>query len=196
MHFNLADLQEILGKEGQINKIEALGCVCHDGRINNARTQVQNIFSNLEVTEISSIADARENQRLMMNKYGSFIIPFILIISLLISGLLFYSNVASRRYEIGILKALGKSIYYVLFIILLKAFIIGLLGSVAGFFAGSLIAEYFGKEIFLFTAMSIKPLWSLLGLSIIIFPVLWMLASWIPALLATQIDAAKTLSQE
>jgi putative ABC transport system permease protein len=194
--FNLAALQQVLGMEGQINKIEALGCVCHDGRINNARKQVQNIFSDLEVTEISSIADARENQRLMMNKYGSFIIPFILIVSMLISGLLFYSNVTSRRYEIGIMKAMGKSKSYILFIVLLKALLIGLAGSCAGFFAGSYIAEYFGKEIFRFTAMSIKPLWSLLGFSVIIFPVLWMLSSWIPALMASQIDAAKTLGQE
>ena len=194
--FNLADLQEILGMKGQINKIEALGCVCHDGRIKNARNQVQNIFSDLEVTEISSIADARENQRLMMNKYGSFIIPFIMIGSLLISGLLFYSNVTGRRHEIGIMKAMGKSKFYILFIILLKAFLLGLLGSIAGFFAGSIITEYFGKEIFLFTAMAIKPIWSLLGLSMVIFPVLWMLSSWIPALLATQIDPAKTLSEE
>ncbi len=158
--------------------------------------QVQNIFSNLEVTEISSIADARENQRLMMNKYGSFIIPFILIISMLISGLLFYANVTSRRYEIGIMKAMGKSKSFILLIILLKALLLGFLGSVVGFFAGSFIAEYFGKEIFLFTAMSIKPLWSLLGFSVLIFPVLWMLSSWIPALAATQIDAAKTLGKE
>lgn len=194
--FNLDDLQKILGMEDQINKIEALGCVCHDGRINNARIQVQTIFSDLEVTEISSIADARENQRLMMNKYGSFIIPFILLSSLLISGLLFYSNVTTRKHEIGIMKAMGKSKTNVLYIFLLKAFILGLLGSIAGFFTGSLIAEYFGKEIFSFTAMSIKPLWSVFGYSIIIFPLLWMLSSWIPALLATQIDAAKTLSQE
>lgn len=194
--FNLADLQEILGMQGQINKIEALGCVCHDGRIKNARNQVQNIFSELEVTEISSIADARENQRLMMNKYGSFIIPFIMIVSLLISGLLFYSNVTSRRYEIGIMKAMGKSKFYILFIIMLKALFLGLLGSVTGFFAGNIIAGYFGKEIFLLTAMAIKPMWLLLGFSIIIFPVLWMLSSWIPALLATQIDAARTLSKE
>lgn len=194
--FHLADLQQVLDMKGQINKIEALGCVCHDGRIKNARVQLQDIFSDLEVTEVSSIANARENQRLMMNKYGSFIIPFVLIVSLLISGLLFYSNVNSRKYEIGILKAMGKSKSYILFMILFKAFVIGLLGSLAGFFAGSFIAEYFGKEIFRFTAMSIKPLWSLLGYSVFIFPVLWMLASWVPALLATQIDAAKTLSKE
>jgi len=194
--FNLSDLQQVLGMEGQINKIEALGCVCHDGRINNARNQVQNIFSDLEVTEISSIADARENQRLMMNKYGSFIIPFILIVSMLISGLLFYSNVTGRRYEIGIMKAMGKSKSYILFIVLLKALLIGFAGSFAGFFAGSFIAEYFGKEIFSFTAISIKPLWSLFGFSVIIFPILWMLSSWIPALMASQIDAAKTLGKE
>jgi putative ABC transport system permease protein len=179
--FNLSDLQQILSMEGQINKIEALGCVCHDGRIKNARTQVQNIFSDLEV---------------MMNKYGAFIIPFILIVSLLISGLLFYSNVTNRRYEIGILKAMGKSKSFILLIILLKALLIGFLGSIAGFFAGSFIAEFFGNEIFRFTAMSIKPLWSLLGYSVLIFPILWMLSSWIPALMATQIDAAKTLAKE
>jgi len=194
--FNLDDLQQVLGMEDRINKIEALGCVCHDGRINNARSQVNSVFSDLEVTEISSIADARESQRLMMNKYGSFIIPFILLSSLLISGLLFYSNVTTRRHEIGILRALGKRKSRILYLILFKAFILGLTGSVAGFLAGSLIAEYFGKEIFRFTAKDIEPLWSVFGYTIVIFPVLWMLSSWIPALMATQVDAAKTLSGE
>ena len=194
--FYLTDLQEILRMEGQINKIEALGCVCHDGRITNARAQLQTILPDLEVTEISSIADARENQRLMMNKYGSFIIPFILLTSLLISGLLFYSNVTTRKHEIGILKAMGNSKSYIVFMFLMKAFILGLIGSITGFFTGSLIAEYFGKEIFRFTAMDIKPLWDVFAYSLIIFPILWMLSSWIPALLATQVDAAKTLSQE
>mgnify|MGYP001767043082 CR=1 FL=1 len=194
--FHLADLQEILGMDSQINKIEALGCVCHDGRIKNARNQVQSIFPELEVTEISSIADARENQRLMMNRYGSFIIPFVVLCALLISGLLFYSNVNSRQQEIGLLKALGRGKVFISSIILLKAFILGFTGSVAGFFIGSYIARYFGSEIFRFTAQSIVPLWNVFGLTVILFPVLWMLAGWIPALLATQVDAARILSRE
>ena len=194
--FNLSDLQQVLGMEGKINKIEALGCVCKDGRINNARKQVQAIFTDLEVTEISSIADARENQRLMMNKYGSFIIPFIILSCLLITGLLFYQNITVRTREIGILKAMGTSTGSILFMIIAKAFILGLAGSLAGFFTGSFVAGYFGKEIFRFTAMNIKPAWNLLYFTITVFPVLWMLASWIPALLASRIDAAKILSQE
>jgi ABC-type lipoprotein release transport system permease subunit len=194
--FNLSDLQEVLGMQGKINKIEALGCVCKDGRIKNARNQVQAIFSDLEVTEISSIADARENQRLMMNKYGAFIIPFVILSCLLITGLLFYQNITVRNREIGLLKAMGKSTSGILFMIIGKAFILGLIGGIIGFFAGHFVAEYFGKEIFRFTAPDIKPLWNVFFYSIVLFPLLWMLASWIPALMATQIDAAKTLSQE
>ena len=194
--FNLEDLQQVLGMQGKINKIEALGCVCKDGRIKNARKQVQSIFTDLEVTEISSIADARENQRLMMNKYGAFIIPFIILSCLLITGLLFYQNIIVRTREIGILKAMGTSTYIILFMIITKAFILGLTGSITGFFIGSYVAEYFGKEIFRFTALNIKPLWELFYFTIIAFPVLWMLSSWIPALIASRVDAARTLSQE
>jgi putative ABC transport system permease protein len=194
--FNLEDLQQILGMPGKINKIEALGCVCKDGRIKNARKQVQAIFPDLEVTELSNIADARENQRVMMNKYGAFIIPFIIICCLLITGLLFYQNINVRKSEIGLLKALGNTTGQILFIILLKAFILGLAGGIIGFFLGSWVADYFGREIFSFTANSIKPLWQLFWYCIALFPFLWMLSSWIPALIASRIDAAKTLSQE
>jgi putative ABC transport system permease protein len=194
--FNLKDLQNILSMEGKINKIEALGCVCKDGRIKNARNQVQTIFPDLEVTELSNIADARENQRIMMNKYGAFIIPFVIITCLLITGLLFYQNINARRQEIGLLKAMGNSTASILFMVLAKAFLIGLSGGIIGFFIGSLMAEYFGREIFRFTAFSIKPLWNLFYYCIGIFPVLWMVASWIPALIASRIDAAKILSQE
>ncbi len=194
--FHLEDLQMLLGMEGKINKIEALGCVCHDGRIKNARSQVQEIFSDLEVTEISSIADARENQRLMMNKYGAFIIPFVIISALLITGLLFHQNVKARNREIGLLIAMGRSSYTILFMILFKAFILGLAGGIIGFFTGSWIAQYFGKEIFRFTAFSIEPVWSVFYYTIFIFPLLWMISSWIPALLATRIDAARILSEE
>jgi ABC-type antimicrobial peptide transport system permease subunit len=121
----------------------------------------------------------------MMNKYGAFIIPFILLSCLLITGLLIYQNVNARRHEIGILKAIGSGTWNILFMVLAKALILGFLGSLMGFFTGSYLAEYFGKEIFRFTAFTI-----------IAFPVLWMVAGWLPALIASRVDAAKTLSEE
>jgi putative ABC transport system permease protein len=194
--FNIADLQQVLGMPGKINRIEALGCVCSDGRIKNARKQVQAVFPDLEVTELGNIADARENQRLMMNKYGAFIIPFVMISCLLVTGLLFYQNITIRRREIGLLKALGNSNYSILFMVLLKAFVLGLAGGIAGFFIGTAVAGYFGKEIFRFTAMNIKPVWAFFYYSVFLFPFLWILSSWIPALIASKTDAALTLSEE
>ena len=194
--FNLTDLQEVLGMPGKINKIEALGCVCRDGRIKNARNQVQSIFPDLEVTELTSIADARENQRLMMNKYGAFIIPFVMLSCLLITGLLFYQNITVRNREIGLLKAMGRSVFSILFMIMAKAFILGLAGGIIGFFAGHFVAEYFGKGIFRFTASDIEPLWNVFYYCLLLFPLLWMLASWVPALIAARTDAAKSLSEE
>jgi len=193
---NLADLQEITGLAGQINKIEALGCVCHDGRIQNARKQVQSLFPDLEVTELSSIADARENQRIMMNRYGAFIISFVVITCFLITALLFYQNNNSRKREFALLRAMGRSSATIIFMVLAKAFIIGLAGGIAGFFTGTFIAGYFGREIFMFTARNIHPYWNLLWLSMIIFPILWMMSSWIPALIASKSDSARILSAE
>lgn len=194
--FYLSDLQKVLKMEGKINKIEALGCVCKDGRINNARNQVQAIFTDLEVTEISSIADARENQRLMMNRYGAFIIPFVVLTCLLITGLLFYQNIVARTKEIGILRSMGTSTGAIIMMVLAKACLLGLAGGLTGFIAGTLVAEYFGSSIFRFTAMNIKPVWGLFWITLAVFPVLWMFASWIPALIASKIDAARTLSEE
>ena len=194
--FNLNDLQKLLGMPGQINRIEALGCVCHDGRIKNARKQVQSIFPGLEVTELGNIADARENQRLMMNKYGAFIIPFVMISCLLIAGMLFYQNVLIRKREIGLLKAMGNSDIMIFFIILMKGFLLGLAGGIAGFFLGTFLAEYIGQEIFRFTARNIRPVRMLFYYCLLLFPLLLMIGSWIPALLASRIDAARTLSEE
>ena len=79
---------------------------------------------------------------------------------------------------------------------ILAPFILGLIGSIVGFFLGTMFASLFGREIFKFTAMDIKPMWNIFVIGILIFPALWMLAGWIPALLTTQIDAAQTLSRE
>ena len=193
---NLHDLQLIIDMPGKINKIEALGCVCHDGRVVNARNQLSQLMPDVEVKELSSIANAREQQRAMMNKYGAMLIPLVIVGCLLITSFLFYQNIRSRKYEIGILMALGWGNKRIILLVISKAFIIGLLGAVIGFFVGFWIASFVGSNVFQFTAHNIKPIWTVFYASLILSPVLWMGASWIPALLATRIDPARTLSGE
>lgn len=193
---NLQDLQKITGMEGKINKIEALGCTCHGGRVDEVRRQVTELLPGIEVKELASIANAREEQRQMMNRYGSFIIPFVILASLIITGFLFYENVKARRHEVGILRALGSGNWRIVYLVLGKAFLLGVAGAVAGFFLGSLMADIFGRQIFRFTAENIHFRWGLLYMSMIVSPILWMLASWIPSLYAIFLDPARILSQE
>ena len=194
--FHLCDLQEILDMEGLISKIEALGCVCHDGRVANARNQLSKLLPDIEVKELSSIANAREYQREMMNKYGSFIIPFVLIGCMFISGLLFYQNIKIRRHEFGIFKATGKNNLEIMLFIIVKAVLFGIIGAITGFLFGSLIANYFGQEVFKFTAKSIKPFWNIFWISLILTPIFSAVVSFIPALIASKIDPAKILNEE
>lgn len=196
VEMNLEDLQGFLGKKGQINKIEALGCTCEGDRLSNIRKQLASLLPDVEVKELSSIANARENQRQMMNRYGAFIIPFVILGCMLIAGLLFYANIKSRQYEIGILKSLGTGDKNIFLLITGKALVIGIIGAIVGFFIGFGIADYFGKNIFKFTGSKIKPVWDLLIMSLYISPLFLIVSSWIPAILATRLDPAEILKGE
>jgi putative ABC transport system permease protein len=113
-----------------------------------------------------------------------------------IAALIFYTNISSRKYEFGVLRALGHSKLEILVMILIKAFILGVFGAVIGFFAGYYIADSFGQNIFKFTAKNIKPEWILLFYNLLIAPVFLLIASWIPAVIAVQIDPAEVLKEE
>jgi ABC-type lipoprotein release transport system permease subunit len=194
--FNLSDLQNIMNLPGQINKIEALGCTCEDGRMVNARRQIGALLEGVQIKELYSIAEAREKQRLMIRRYASFIIPFIIFACVIIAGLTFFQNISTRKYEIAILKAHGKSRLYIITLISIKSILIGVLGAVIGFIIGTETAGYFGKEIFTFTGKHIRPAFDLLILSIAGAPLFCLAASWIPALLAAVSEVAEVLKGE
>jgi hypothetical protein len=59
----LHDAQQVLGKEGKINKILALGCECEFDRLGEIREQIEKVLPDTRVTEFRSIAIARAEQR-------------------------------------------------------------------------------------------------------------------------------------
>lgn len=59
----LHDAQKVLGKEGKINKILALGCECEFDRLAEIREQIEKVLPDTRVTEFRSIAIARAEQR-------------------------------------------------------------------------------------------------------------------------------------
>jgi len=71
-----------------------------------------------------------------------------LISATLAVATLMLATVLERRTEIGLFKSLGATNAHVAAIFLLEALVVGLLGGVAGYFGGSLMAHHLGALIF------------------------------------------------
>ena len=196
---HLDDVQEILGMQDRINEIQALECVCFTMSPKEFRAtlreQLAKVLPDAKVIEIQSIAIARQRQRWMVEKYFSLIMPFVIIVCAVWIGALAMMNVRERRYEIGIMRALGYSSSKIASLFLLKAAITGLIGAAVGFGIGTGLALSYGPEIFKVTAKMIKPLYGLLGWSVIAAPAFAALSSFIPAMVAVTQDPALTLRE-
>ncbi len=67
---HLKDAQRLLGTEGKISEIVALGCKCETiERVEEIREQLQGVLPEANVTEYKIIADAREKQRQLLETY-------------------------------------------------------------------------------------------------------------------------------
>jgi len=184
----LSEFQEILGMKGQINEIMALNCLClspeEGDPLTILRQQLDQVLPEAKVVMNKTIANAREKQRQMLEKYFSVISVFVVLLIAIWIGTLAMINTKDREQEIGVLHALGHGAGKILGIFLGKALIIGFVSAIIGYLLGSFLALKFGGEIFKITADSIKPMHSLLLWSIIAAPAFSALSSFIPAIIA------------
>ena len=197
---NLQDAQEILNLPGQISEIQAVDCLCFvptNDPVAILRKEIAKVTPDAQVFQIKPIATARTKQRQLVRNVFAVIMPAVLITCGVWIGVLAIMNVRDRQAEIGIMRALGYGSGKITALFLGKAVIIGLLGAIAGFFAGTALALYFGPDIFQITAKTVvKPESSLLIWSLIAAPVFAAVSSFIPAMIAVTCDPAVMLRQE
>jgi ABC-type lipoprotein release transport system permease subunit len=201
IYAHLKDIQNILDMSGRINEIRALQCMCVGGydqsdSLDELRTQLKEVLPDAKVILMQSIATARQEQRIMVERYFSYIFPLILCAVMAWIGILAFLNVRERRHEIGIMRAIGYSSGKIALLFLGKAAVMGFTGAAVGFFLGTALSVKFGPQIFKITAASIKPqmdllIWSLLG-----SPLVCAFAVIIPAMLGVYQDPAVTLREE
>ncbi len=195
----LKDVQKLLNLEGKINEIEALECMCNlpgvDSR-NILRDQLTELLPNAKVIQLRAIAKARESQRRMVDNYFALILPFVVIVCAVWIGALAMLNTRERRQEIGILRALGYGSGKIATLFLGKAVVVGVIGALIGFAAGTAFSLQFGPDIFKVTAKAIRPLYHLLFWSIVAAPLFAALSSFIPTMLAVTQDPADVLREE
>jgi len=216
---NLAEAQELLGRQGQINAILALDCTCDTvDRLGRIRAEIQRILPDTQIIEFQSQALARaearqraasearesvERERLSRDRlrreresFAAVLVPLVMIGAAVWIGFLALANVRERRPEIAILRALGLRSAQILFIFLGKAVLTGLTGALLGYAAGATVGTFWTEAAG--AARVTVPWLDPVRLMIVLAtaPVLAALASWLPALLAAQQDPAEILSKE
>jgi len=195
---DLAEAQQLLDKPGEINAILALSCQCEADRLSGIRREIESILPETQVIEYSSQAIARAEARAQAAKlreeslaaaqtFAAVLVSVVLIGCAAAVAALTFHNVRDRREEIGILRALGMSARGVLGVFLGKAVITGFLGACLGMVLGLGVAAARGNATF-------DP--RLAALVILVAPALTALASWVPALVASQQDPALVLREE
>lgn len=215
---HLADAQSLLGKEGKVNQILALGCKCEGALLPQVRKQLAEVLPETKITEKGSIALARAEQRALVDEQNevqlqktaetheevegtlrtldAVITPVVVLASAIWIGLLALANVRERRAEIGILRAVGLRSVRVLGLFLGKASLIGVLGGGLGFLLGTALAILFGVQALEVGAESIRPSTTILLYALLGAPVVSMMACYLPALIALGQDPALVLREE
>ncbi|MCY3019232.1 MAG: FtsX-like permease family protein, partial [Planctomycetota bacterium] len=214
---NLAEAQKLLGKEGQVNAILALECLCEADHLGKIRAEVADILPDTQVIEFGTQALARAEarnraaaaardalerdkedrarQRSERERLFALLVPLVLVSCAVWAGMLALNNVRDRVSEIGILRALGVRSRQILVLFLTRAAFIGLLGAALGNACGWLGSWAWDARGAGDAALG--PLFdpALLALVLVLTPLFSALVSWIPALLAAQQDPADALRE-
>jgi len=199
IYMHLADAQSVLGREGQINEIQALDCYCADETQDTLallRKQLTPILPMAQVFRMQDMAEAREKQRRDIEWTFETLLPIIVIICGIIVGTLAFLNTRARRQEIGILRALGKGGGNVAVLFLGKAILLGFVGAITGFALGTVLLFGWGQEFLRISPKLISWDFNNLKWALLLAPAFAALATFIPAMLAVTRDPADTMRHE
>jgi putative ABC transport system permease protein len=216
---NLTQAQEMLGKENLVHAILALGCNCAtEDRVAEIRAEIGGVLPGTQVIERGPPALARAEARNKAAKaakdalvreeehrkqireqreeFASVLVPIVIFGCAVWISVLAFGNVRHRRFEIGVLRAIGLRSTQILTIFLGKALLVGLIGGAVGYIAGLAVAVNFGDLPPVAETWStlFSPNW--LVAAIVVAPLLSGLSSWLPAMFAARQDPAIVLQGE
>lgn len=220
---HLEQAQKLLDKQGLINAIIALECICIGRDLSKMRAEITNVLPDTQIFEIGKTkvlarfeartkaaqaakATLEQDKKLHFNLkrerelFASILVAVVMVACGVWIGFLTLTNVRQRRSEIGILRTLGFRTGQILHLFLTRAVVMGLAGGILGFIAGFFIGRHmvFVTEKINVEAAAGQALFdpALLILALVLAVVLGVVASWIPAVIAARIDPAEILREE
>lgn len=187
---HLHTVQQLAGKNSVLNAIEVVGC-CN--QISQGLVQkINQLLPDARVVTITQVVDTQLKTNGMMGRLSWLFLVIIVLVGGASIANYMYANVFERRREIGTLMALGAKSSLILHMFLLKALLLGCVGGVAGYIAGTILAVVLGPRI---AGVPVLPMASLILVALGIAISISLVASYFPAKRASRLDPCTALQE-
>ena len=196
---HLADLQQLLDLEGQIHEIQALECFCEDPSLDVLellQTQLAGVLPDAQVVQRTTLAQTRAGQRRLALETFSLQLPWVIVAAAVAVCVLGVLETRTRRGELAVLRALGRSSGAIAALILGKSLLLGAFGGALGWGVGTVAVLWGGADVFELTAKSLGPEVSLLLPAMGLSALFAAICAAIPAAWAVVQDPAQVLAEE
>ena len=215
---DLEQAQNLLGRENQINAIQAVQTYSTEPDFSSLREEIIRILPDTQVVileneattllkaidrskamaEFSLAAEQEDRSKLRvgMETFAFWLIPIVSIASMALIVLLTLANVRERSYEIAILRTLGYRSRQIWSLILTKALLLGIIGATLGYTIGFLAAAALGAGLGSISG-TITSLFDarIFVITLVAAPGMSLFASLVPALIAARRDPADILRE-
>ncbi|BCS52111.1 ABC transporter permease [Geobacter sp. SVR] len=190
----LPELQRVLGLEDRLTSVRLLVTAEGDSHSLGSRAAaLQSLYSGARVTEVRQIARTSEGL-LVKVKLLMLLVTAVVLISAgsSVTGTM-STTVLERSKEIGLMKAMGGTRWGVMLIFCSEAAMLGILGGIAGYFFGSVIAQFITRTVFSAPA-EFAPWFA--GISLLVSLFLALLGSLGPMVSVFRLDPVRSLRGE
>jgi putative ABC transport system permease protein len=184
----LDTLQTAYNKDGMISAID-IRALCNGCPVDAIATQLNASVPGIRATAVKQIASTEMDMVQKVNRMMLALAGITLLIGIFGVVNTMMASVHERTKDIGIMRAVGASRGQIIMVFIFEALIIGVIGGLFGFLAGTALAYVIGPIIFDGATIHFLPLYLpiSLGLSVAIA----VIATLYPAFNATKIKIAE-----
>ncbi len=183
--------QRLADTEDNLSLIE-VAAYCTTCPIDEIVMDINNALPHAKATALGEAVQARAEVVDRFNKFSAAVAFVVFLIGSLLILVTVISSVKERTKEIGVFRAIGFRQTSIIEIFLTEALILGLLGGVFGYIAGTIAARFLAASA---SGMDVGIGWDFFfgGITIVLALIISLLSSLYPAVKASKLDPVEAL---
>jgi len=183
----LPTLQQAFDKEGLVSSVD-IRALCNACPVVMIADDINNLIPGVRAIAVQQIASAEMEMMSRINRFMLALAGITLAVGLFGVGNTMMRSVNERTKDIGIMRAVGASQPQIMKLFIYEAIVIGVIGGIFGYLAGTLLAYGLGPVVFGVSAINPIPQYFPLALGLAIGVAV--VATIYPAFRATRVKVA------